>query len=75
VLVLDGLCRGTKPIRIMEECLPQRFRTVLVLMTVLPATHLFLDQFVSIGYYSGFSLGYPRIVPINFTTTSPWPSS
>ena len=72
ILILDGLCRETKPIRVMEESLPQLLRTALVLMTVLPVAHFFLDQFISIGYYSGFSLGYPRIVPINVTSTPAW---
>lgn len=68
VLVLDGLCRETRPIRLLEKSLPQLLRTALVLMTVLPTAHFFLDQFMSLGVYSGFSLGYPRIIPLDIMT-------
>jgi hypothetical protein len=68
VLIMDGLFKRTALIRFMEESLPKPARTALVLMTVLPIAHVFTDQFVSIGFYSGFSLGYPRIILINAPT-------
>ena len=65
VLILEGLLQGTTIIQMMEKRLPKPVRTALVFMTVLPIVHCFTDQFVSLGLYSGFSLGYPRIIPIN----------
>ena len=67
VLILEGLLRGNPVLRLLEESLPKPVRTVLVFITVLPICHLFSDQFVSLGLYTGFGLGYPRITPVNTT--------
>lgn len=70
VLIIDGLSRRTKVLRACEQSLPQPARTILVLMTVLPVAHIFTDNFIANGFYSGFSLGYPRIIRIATTATS-----
>lgn len=44
--------------------LPKPFITMFVLLTVLPVSHWFTDEYVMSGFYSDYSLGFPRIVHI-----------
>lgn len=66
VLVLDGLLRGTKAIEWAERNIPSPLRTVLVLMTVLPVVHLFTDEYINMGFYSSFSLGFARFYRLEY---------
>lgn len=70
VLVLEGLLHGNKVLAWMHKTLPQPVCTALIFMTVLPIVHFFTDQFIAVGFYSGFSVGYPAIVLLNSTNAS-----
>jgi Membrane bound O-acyl transferase family len=41
---------------------PRPVLTCLTLMTVLPASHLFTDEYIASGFFSDYSIGYPIIV-------------
>jgi len=44
------------------EGLPRPLLTFLTLMTVLPVSHLFTDEYVTSGFFSDYSVGYPILV-------------
>jgi Membrane bound O-acyl transferase family len=62
VLIGEYLLQGTALIRFLQQNLPKPLRTVLVLLTVIPMSHLFTDEYVQCSFYSDIALGFPRIV-------------
>lgn len=48
----------------IERVLPKPVITALVLLTVIPVSHWFTDEYVMSGFYSDYALGFPRIVHI-----------
>lgn len=64
VLIVEYLLQGTALIRFLQNNLPKPVRTMLVLLTVIPISHLFTDEYVQCSFYSDISLGFPRIVTI-----------
>ncbi|GKY97581.1 hypothetical protein MPSEU_000716600 [Mayamaea pseudoterrestris] len=69
VLILEQFLRDTPIIRWMAKNLPMPLRTVLVLLTVLPVGHFFTDVYVDLGFFSDFSIGFPKF---RFTSESRW---
>ena len=62
VVALEIALRGNKTIHYWTTVLPRPVQTALVLITVLPISHWFTDEWVLAGFFSGVSLGFPRIL-------------
>jgi hypothetical protein len=62
VILLEHAVKGHSIIRWMQVKLPAPVRTALVLLTVLPISFLFTDEYVACGFYSDISMGFPRVV-------------
>jgi len=48
----------------IQKVLPKQAITAFVLLTVIPVSHWFTDEYVMSGFYTDYSLGFPRIVYI-----------
>jgi len=64
VLWLEKCTRQTAAVLWMQKYLPRPIRTVLVLLTVLPAVHLFTDEYIASSFYSDLAFGFFKIVRI-----------
>jgi hypothetical protein len=62
VMTIEHALKGNKALSRARQSLPRQVVTVLVLMTVLPVSHWFTDEYVTSGFYTDYSLGFPRIV-------------
>lgn len=62
VVLIEYALKGNKFIAEMNKALPKPAITALVLLTVMPVSHWFTDEYVMSGFYSDYSLGFPRIV-------------
>jgi Membrane bound O-acyl transferase family len=62
VLIGEEWLRGTKVLQWMVRHVPRPIRTALVVLTVLPFSHLFTSVYVETGFYKDFSVGFPRFV-------------
>jgi hypothetical protein len=62
VMTIDHALRGNKTLSRLQQSLPRQVITACVLMTVLPFSHWFTDEYVTSGFYTDYSLGFPRIV-------------
>jgi hypothetical protein len=65
VLCSEYLVRGRKEITWMSQNLPRPVRTAFVLLTVLPISHLFTDEYVLNGMLPDFAMAFPRIVKLS----------
>jgi len=61
VLLLEGVVKKHAVFQWMNRTLPRPVRTCLVLMTFLPAAHLFIDDYVGCGFFTDVALGFPKI--------------
>lgn len=61
VLFAEHLLSDTSPVKWMKKNLPMPIRTALTLLTVLPISHIFTDEWVASCFYSDIAMGYPRI--------------
>jgi hypothetical protein len=59
---LEKVTQRSAPIIWMRKYLPRNIRTALVLLTVLPIAHLFMDEYISSSFYNDLSLGFVKIV-------------
>jgi hypothetical protein len=57
---------GRKEIMWMSQNLPRPVRTAFVLLTVLPISHLFTDEYVLNGMLPDFAMAFPRIVKLSW---------
>jgi Membrane bound O-acyl transferase family len=62
VLMSEYWLRDTKVLQWMVRHVPRPVRTALVVMTVLPFSHLFTSVYVETGFYKDFGVGFPRFV-------------
>jgi hypothetical protein len=61
VLLAEGiLSQNTKFVQISAK-IPLRIKNILVLMTVLPVSHWFLDEYVLCGMFKDFAVAFPLI--------------
>ena len=61
VLIGEYVLQGTVLIRFLQTNIPKPIRTLLVLLTVIPISHLFTDEYIQCSFYSDISLGFPRL--------------
>jgi len=61
VLLGEHLLTDTAPLQWMQNNLPRPLRTTLTLLTVLPISHLFTDEYIASCFYSDIVMGFPRI--------------
>ena len=62
VMGIEFLLRGNKTIQYWSAKLPKPVITALVLLTVLPISHWFTDEWILAGFITGVSRAFPRIV-------------
>jgi hypothetical protein len=62
VLTLEGLFSGHPAIQWMSKNLPQPIITALVLLTVLPISHLFIDEYLQVDFFHHIAVGMPNVV-------------
>jgi hypothetical protein len=65
VLCLEHLLGNTKEIALVSQVLPKPVRTAFVLLTVLPISHWFTDEYISNGMLPDFAMSFPQIVRLN----------
>jgi hypothetical protein len=65
VLLCEHLLHGSIILENMKNFLPRPIRTALVLMTVLPISHLFTDEYIKSSFYSDTAMAFPLIVQIH----------
>jgi Membrane bound O-acyl transferase family len=65
VLLGEYSLQGTALIQFLQKTVPKPIRTTLVLLTVIPISHLFTDEYIRCSFYSDISLGFPRVVKIS----------
>jgi hypothetical protein len=54
----------------VKRTLPKPVITALVLLTVLPVSHWFTDEYIRSGFYSDYSMGFPLILFLKDTALS-----
>lgn len=62
VVMIEYALKGNTLLAELQKALPNWLITALVLMTVIPVSHWFTDEYVMSGFYSDYSLGFPKIV-------------
>lgn len=62
VLVAESMLIKHPAIVWIRTHFPKPMLTALVLLSVLPMGHLFIDEYVEAGFFSDQSLGYPKLV-------------
>jgi hypothetical protein len=65
MLILEQYLTSAKGARQIASKLPGAFRTALVVMTSLPISHWFIDEFTAAGVLNDFSVAFPRIRKIS----------
>ena len=61
VMWLEKLTRRTTAVLWIQKNLPRPVRTALVLLTVLPMTHFFTDEYIGSSFYSDLAFGFFKI--------------
>jgi hypothetical protein len=64
LLILEGVLVSRKEFRELAATLPRPLKTAMVLMTVLPVAHWFLDDYVAIGVFKDFAVAFPLLVKL-----------
>lgn len=64
VVLIERALKGNKYIEELLKPLPKPAITALVILTVIPVSHWFTDEYVMSGFYTDYSLGFPKIVYI-----------
>jgi hypothetical protein len=62
LLLLERALQGNAIIDWMRTSLPRPIRTLLVLLMVLPISHLFTDEYIKSCFFSDAAFGFPKIV-------------
>ena len=62
IMAIEHALKGNKTMSRVGESLPRPLLTALVLLTVIPVSHWFTDEYIMSGFYSDISMGFPRIV-------------
>jgi hypothetical protein len=65
VMLLEYFLQNTKAVAKLRMMLPRWAITPLVLLTVIPISHFFTDEYVMSGFYTDYSFGFPvvRYIP------------
>lgn len=63
-LVVEHLLAQNKTMQYIASKLPNPAKTVLVVMTALPAAHWFIDEFIANNLLKDFAVGYPLLVQL-----------
>jgi hypothetical protein len=69
LLVVESLLQHTRPIVWIRANFPKPILTALVLVSVLPVGHFFIDEYVASGFFSDQAWGYPQFIWIGFPTS------
>ena len=65
VLGVEHLLRSSKMLaQVSQRVPPGPLRSFLVVLTVLPLSHLFTQIFVDNGFFHAFGRGFPKVVKI-----------
>jgi hypothetical protein len=64
MLLIESILKENKQLQKYSSRLPRPVKTALVVMTVLPVSHLFVDEYVSSHFYADFVFAFPRIVKL-----------
>lgn len=64
LLALEHALSGNRLLARFKKSVPKATITALVLLTNLPISHWFTDEWVACGFFTGVSEGFPRIVKI-----------
>jgi hypothetical protein len=64
MLLLEDVMACRNDFQVIASRIPRRVKTVLVLMTVLPISHWFLDEYVSNRMFQDFAVAFPLIVKL-----------
>jgi hypothetical protein len=62
VLALEGVFSGHPAIQWMSKNLPKPIITALVLLTVLPISHFFVDEYLAVDFFNHFAVGMSTVV-------------
>lgn len=62
LVLLDKLVSGLSLFQWVKTTLPKPVVTALVLLTVLPISHWFTDEYIRSGFFSDYSMGFPLII-------------
>jgi hypothetical protein len=65
VLMCEHLLHGWTILENMKKNLPRPIRTALVLLTVLPISHLFTGEYIKSSFYSDTVMAFPLIVQVH----------
>ena len=65
VMTVEYALKGNRTLSRIRHSLPRPVVTAFVVMTVLPISHWFTDEYITSGFYTDISLGFPRIVCIH----------
>jgi Membrane bound O-acyl transferase family len=74
LLVVESLLQHTAPIVWIRANLPKPMLTALVLVSVLPVGHFFIDEYVASGFFSDQAWGYPQVVWLGAAAATSGPS-
>ena len=69
VMLLENVFHDCKLVDSCKESLPRWAMTALVLLTVIPISHWFTDEYATSGFYDDYSMGLPILVRINDSNT------
>jgi hypothetical protein len=64
MLLIERALQGNAVLEWMQANLPKPIRTLLVLLLVLPISHLFTDEYIKSCFFSDAAFGFPKIVYI-----------
>ena len=64
LIALEFMFRGHPIFKWASKPLPQPIQTCLVLMMVLPFSHIFTDEYLRSGFYQDFALSIPTITKL-----------
>ncbi|KAL7568760.1 hypothetical protein ACA910_021751 [Epithemia clementina (nom. ined.)] len=61
LLVFEECWRGHWSQKIVKQCVPKQIRTILIMLLVLPVTHLFTDEYDECGIFRDIETIFPQI--------------
>ena len=64
MLVLEDMLLSIQQVQAFGRFLPRPIKTLLVILTSLPVSHWFLNEFVANDIFQDFTVGYPLLVKL-----------
>lgn len=64
MLLLEGILSQNVTFAQVSSKIPPRLKNMIVLMTVLPVSHWFLDEYVACGMFKDFAVAFPLITKL-----------